>query len=191
MGRLLFSSEDMKNILLESTRLFLRRPEVEDQVSLEQIFCNPDMMRYLGDVWNPDKVTEVNQEWHDDWGVERRWSGVLVKKDTLEVIGTAGLTENTLIDEIGFELSWLVLPEHQKQGFANEITTALLHFAFDGLGAERIVAETHPRNPASNRIFKKFGFECLGECHHQYDDLPGFETQVLWALTRESWRNKT
>lgn len=182
----------MENILLKSNKLLLRRPEVEDQTSLERVFCDPQMMRYLGgEVWDSVKVTEVIQEWHDDWGVERRWSGVLVKRDTQEVIGTAGLTENTLTDEAGFELSWFVLPEHQKQGFASEITSTLLRFAFDNLGAERVVAETHPENPASNRVLEKLDFECLGERHHKYDDLPGFETQVLWAMSRERWHEKT
>ncbi len=181
----------MKNILLESKRLILRRPEAEDQINLEHVFCNPDMMHYLGEVWNPEKVAEVIQEWHDDWGVERRWSGVLVNKDTLKVIGTAGLTENTLTDEAGFELSWFVLPEHQKQGFASEISGAILRFAFDDLGTERVAAETHPENPASNRVLEKLGFECLGERHHQYDDMLGFDTQVLWRLTRERWHKKT
>lgn len=181
----------MKNILLESNRLLLRRPEAGDQTCLEQVFCDANMMRYLGEVWNADKVAEVIQDWREDWGVERRWSGVLVKKDSQEIIGTAGLTENTLADEAGFELSWFVLPEHQKQGLASEITDALLRFAFDDLKAERVVAETHPENPASNRVLEKLGFECLGERHHQYDDLPGFDVQVLWALTRKSWRKKT
>jgi ribosomal-protein-alanine N-acetyltransferase len=180
----------MENILLKSNRLLLRRPEAGDQTSLEWVFCDPDMMRYLGEVWDSDKVAEVIQEWHNDWGVEHRWSGVLVKRDTPEIIGTAGLTENTLADEAGFELSWFVLPEHQKQGLASEITDALLRFAFNDLGAERVVAETHPENPASNRVLEKLGFECLGERHHQYDDLPGFDTQVLWALTREHWHRK-
>ena len=54
-----------------------------------------------------------------------------------------------------------MVPEHQRQGYAAEVTRELLRFAFDGLGADRVIAERH----------------------HTYDYLPGFETQVLWALT--------
>ena len=81
-----------------------------------------------------------------------------------------------------------MLPEHQRQGFATEITHELLRFAFDDVGAERVLAETHPDNPASNSVLEKLGFECLGERRHTYDHLPGFEAQVLWGTTRGSWR---
>jgi len=168
---------------LESTRLLFRRPEAGDQAALERIFCNPDMMRYLGGLWTPEQVADAITEWHGDWGVERRWSGTLVSKGNGEVIGTAGLTENTLPDDPGFELSWFILPEHQRQGFAAEITTRLLHFAFTNLGAARVVAETHPDNPASNGLLKKLGFTCLGERHHIYDDLPEFKIQMFWAIS--------
>ena len=41
------------------------------------------MMRYLGGTWTPDKVAEALQEWHEDWGVDNRWYGVLERKGTL------------------------------------------------------------------------------------------------------------
>jgi ribosomal-protein-alanine N-acetyltransferase len=182
---------NLRHILVESDRLLIRRPAEGDNRCLERLFCDPAMMRYLGGVWTPHKVAEALQEWRKEWGVNNRWYGVLLRKDTGEPIGTAGMTENTIPGEPGLELSWFVLPEHQKQGFATEITHELLRFAFDGLGIERVVAETHPDNPASNRVLAKLCFECFGERQHRYDYLPGFETQTLWALTRRGWQQAT
>jgi len=169
-------------ILLETQRLHLRRPEASDQPILERIFCNADMMRYLGGPWTASQTAEVLAEWHADWGIEHRWTGILVRKDSLTSIGTAGITENTIEGEAGCELSWFVLPEYQHQGYASEITRALLCFAFETLNAPRVLAETHPGNPATNRLLEKLGFTNLGERHHAYDDLPGFDTQVLWEI---------
>lgn len=176
------------HILVESARLLLRQPEPGDQPALERIFCNPEMMRYMGSVWDVEKVKEVIQEWHDIWGMDHIWCGVLVKKDTLAVIGTAGVSENTLTGEAGLELSWFVRPEYQRQGFATEITRALLRVVYVELDGRRVVAETHPQNPASNQVLARLHFTCLGERHHAYDDLPGFDTQMLWELTREAWQ---
>ncbi len=71
---------------------------------MERVFCDLEMMRYLGEPWTPAQVTEVLREWREGWGVHHRWSGVLVRKDTGELIGTAGITEDTIPDEPGFEL---------------------------------------------------------------------------------------
>ncbi len=219
----------MSHVLVESERLLVRRPEDSDRGLLERIFCDPEMMRYLGSPWTPDTVAETLWEWHDEWGVEKRWSGVLLRRDTRtpgrtssatgepapgragaatgepaseragaatggaspvrpgEPIGTAGLTDGTVAGEPGLELSWFVLPEQQRQDFAAEITGALLRFAFEEVGAERVLAETHPQNPAANRVLRKLGFVCLGERRHAYDYLPNFETQVLWTFTRDAW----
>jgi RimJ/RimL family protein N-acetyltransferase len=144
-------------------------------------------MRHLGGVWAPDKVADALGEWREQWGVGGRWYGALLRRESLEAIGTAGVTKDTIPGEPGPELSWFVLPEHQGRGYATEITVALLHVAFEDLAAGRVLAETHPANPASNRVLEKVGFACLGERHHAYDYLPGFDRQVLWELSREDW----
>lgn len=179
------------NVLGETDRLLIRRPEIGDSQELERVFCDPTMMRYLGSTWTPNKVAEALRWWFENWGVKNCWYGILLKKDTLESIGMAGFTENTIQGEPGLELSWFVFPEHQGRGFATEITNKLLDFGFDDLGAERVVTETHPENLAANRVLEKLGFECLGERQHKYDYLPEFETQVLWALTRGNWQQET
>jgi RimJ/RimL family protein N-acetyltransferase len=179
---------DPDDVLAESARLLMRRPWPGDRPDLERVFCDPAMMLHLGGVWTVGKVADAVQEWRDDWGVGQRWSGVLVRTDSREPIGTAGLTRDTVPGEPGMELSWFVLPAHQGRGFATEISEALVRIAFDGLGAARVVAETHPHNVAANRVLEKLGFTSQGERHHSYDYLPGFKTQVLWALEREARR---
>ena len=173
---------------IESNKLLIRRPEGGDNKILEMLFCDSETMHYMGGVWTPDKVAEALEWWHENWGVNNCWYGILLIKDTLESIGTAGFTESSIPNEPGLELSWFVLPQYQRQGFATEITTELIRFAFDDLKAKRLVAETHPDNPASKKVLEKLHFECLGERQHSYDYLPGFDKQVLWALAQEKWQ---
>ena len=178
----------MWTVLTETDRLLIRRFEAGDEQLLARIFCDPGMMRYLGGPWDAPQLAEALQEWRGDWGVANRWHGMLVRKDTAQAVGTAGIAADTLRDEPGVELTWFVLPEHQGRGYAGEISRALLRLAFDGLGAERVVAETHPDNPAANRLLHRLGFTCLGERRYQYEDLPGFDRQAVWALTRQTHR---
>ncbi len=171
------------SIVIRSERLFIRQPEMSDMDLAEQLYCDPVMMRYLGKTWKPDQVAGVLKMWHDNWGKDNRWYGILCLDVSGEPIGMAGVTGNTLPGEPGFELSWFILPRYQKHGYASEITGRLVDFVFHESGGNRIVCETHPENPAANRVLKKLGFTNLGERHHHYDDLPDFDTQVLWELT--------
>ncbi len=168
------------SILIESHRLILKQLLPEHHSFLETIFCDPKMMFFLGESWKPNQVTEALQEWHQEWGKDNRWFGMLIRKDNHLPIGTAGIALNTIEDEPGYELSWFILPEYQNSGYASEITLRLIKFVFNELQGKRILAETHPHNPASNHLLKKLGFKNLGERHHNYEDLPGFDTQVLW-----------
>lgn len=179
------------NILLESIRLVLRRVEEEDQAVLARLFCDVEMMHYLGGTWSLDQVRQTLQEWHDEWGINNYWYGTLVRKDTSEAIGIAGFTENTNPDEPGLEVSWFIVPEQQRKGFATEITRGILEFAFEHQRRERVFAETHPENIAANRVLEKLGFINLGERSHTYDFLPGFERQVIWEYRRSNWTRQS
>lgn len=175
------------NILLDSSRLILRRVEERDRALLERLFCDAEMMRHLGGTWDADQLSETLQEWHDEWGIQNYWYGVLARKDTLEDIGIAGFTVNMNPDEDGLEFSWFILPEQQRKGFATEITHGILEFAFEYLRIDRVFAETHPDNIASNRVLEKLGFMNDGERNHTYDFLPGFDKQVIWEYRRSDW----
>ena len=177
-------------ILLTTNRLILHRVEKEDQKLLEHLFCDANMMYYLGGTWSLDQVVETLQEWHDEWGIHNYWYGTVVRRDTAEAVGIAGFTENTNPDEPGLEFSWFIVSEQQKQGFATEITLGMLEFAFEHLSSNRVFAETHPENIASNRVLEKVGFVPVGERNHQYDFLPGFTKQVIWEYKRSSWVRK-
>jgi RimJ/RimL family protein N-acetyltransferase len=175
------------SILIQTERLFLKRPRSADLDFITRIFCDEGIMRYLGKAWDRQQAEDSLLEWRDNWGKENNWYGVMVKKEGGARVGMAGFSSNTIPDEPGLELSWFVLPVYQGQGFASEITRALLDFAFTRAGAELVLAETHPDNPASNRVLEKLGFACLGKREHTYDFLPDFTTQVLWAMPKLQW----
>ena len=84
------------NLKIESDRLFIRRIEDRDFETLIPLFCDPDMMYYLGGVWTVEQSREALQEWRAYWGIDQRWYGSLVQKEDAAVIGTAGFTLDTL-----------------------------------------------------------------------------------------------
>ncbi len=177
-------------ILLETQRLSLRRINDNDQELFKLLFCDPGMMYYMGEPWTPEQVEEARLEWRDEWGKNNYYYGVMVRKDSRAAIGIAGISEDTNPEEPGIEFSWFILPEHQKNGFAAEITKAIMEFVFEVLKKERLFGETHPENPGSNEVLRKLNFRNVGERNHKYDDLPEFNRQVVWEFNREDWENR-
>jgi RimJ/RimL family protein N-acetyltransferase len=57
--------------------------------------------------------------------------------------------------------SWVGLA-HQGQGIGTEMRAAVLHFAFDGLGALRAETSAFPDNEASLRVTSALGYEADG-----------------------------
>jgi len=173
--------------LVQTDRLYLRRPQPGDLDFMIGIFCDENMMRYLGGTGDRQQTEDSLLEWRGNWGKDKNGYGVMMKKEDGAPVGMAGFSNDTIPDEQGLELSWFVLPQFQGLGFATEITRALLDFAFEQACAGRVLAETHPENPASNRVLEKLGFACLGKREHTYDFLPDFTTQVLWEMPRLQW----
>ena len=175
-------------ILLDSKRLYLRRLEKDDLHLLTRLFCDPHMMHYLGGTWTFDLVTETLHEWQAEWGRNNYYYGALVRKDSSQPIGIAGFTENTIPDEPGLEFSWFILPEHQRQGFATEITREILAYAFEQIKIDRVLAQTHPENLASSRVLARSSFVKIDSKTNHYDFLPGFDQQALWEHKRADWK---
>jgi ribosomal-protein-alanine N-acetyltransferase len=182
--------ENTPDFLLETKRLSLRRISDNDQELFKMLFCDPVMMRYLGEPWTLDQANEAHQEWRDEWGKKNYYYGVIVRKDTRAAIGIAGISEDSNPEEPGIEFSWFVHPEHQGNGYATEITVAIMKFVFDVLKKDRLFGETHPENPGSNEVLRKLHFRNVGERNHKFNDLPDFNRQVVWEFTRKDWDNR-
>ena len=176
-------------ILFETERLILRRVESADTDLFPRLFCEPEMMKYLGEVWSQKTAIETLQEWQQEWGKDNYYYGVIVRKEDQQAIGIAGITEDTNPEEKGIEFAWFVLPEFQGMGYASEVTRAIMKFVFEELKKERLFGETHPENPASNRVLEKLGFKLKGEYQRSIDYLPEFDRQVIWEFNRADWKN--
>ena len=77
------------------------------------------------------------------WAVERKSDG--------ELLGFCGIkiadTEGSPVEGV-FEIGWRLREDAWGQGYAKEAAIASLDFAFDTLGAERVVALTFTGNEA-------------------------------------------
>ena len=83
--------------------------------------------------------------------------------------------------------SWLGLP-YQGKGIGREMRSAVLHLAFDGLGAQRAESEAFHDNQASNRVSQALGYERNGTSWATRKGAPA--PLARYVLTRERWMER-
>ncbi len=80
--------------------------------------------------------------------------------------------------------SWLSA-DHRGRGLGHEMREAVLHFAFDGLGAKEATSDAFVDNHGSNAISRGLGYEPDGSDRATRQGEP--TPLNLWRLTRHTW----
>lgn len=144
---------------LETERLRLRRWCDSDLAELARLNADLRVVRYLTPGGRPLSTAETaaqlerfRRHWADHgfgiWAAEERATGRLV--------GRIGLSYHRLWPGEP-EVGWKLDPDVWGRGYATEGGRASLGYAFQVLGAPRVVSIVHPANRASVRVIERLG----------------------------------
>ncbi len=169
--------------VLETPRLLLRAPTVEDFPAWRDNMADPDTMRFLGGVVSP------HMAWRNMMTVAGAWAlgGVsmfsVIEKSSGRWIGRLGpwRPEGWPGDEIG----WALARSAEGQGYATEGARAAMDFAFEVLGWEACIHSIAAENTASIAVALRLGSTHMGQA-----TLPSpiDKTIELYGQTRAEWR---
>jgi [ribosomal protein S5]-alanine N-acetyltransferase len=102
-----------------------------------------------------------------------------------DFVGYGGIKHTEVEGRDQIELAYAITSEHQRKGFATEISIAALKRAFDTMHLDRIVAFTLPHNKASRAVMEHCGFTYNRDIIHA--NLP----HVLYTLSACDFAQKT
>jgi RimJ/RimL family protein N-acetyltransferase len=83
--------------------------------------------------------------------------------------------------------SWLV-DDQRGRGLGHEMRDAILHLAFDGLGAKEASSDAFVDNHGSNAISRDLGYEPNGSDWATRQGEPALLNR--WRLTRDNWEQR-
>ncbi|HZI46401.1 MAG TPA: GNAT family N-acetyltransferase [Pyrinomonadaceae bacterium] len=146
-------------IVLETERLILRHLDPDTDVDfILRLVSEPPFIRYIGDkgvrtlddarryiVDGPLKSYEING--YGLYKVELKSEGT--------AIGMCGLVKRDTLPEA--DIGFAFLQSYWKQGYAYESAAAVMIYARENLGMDRILAITTPDNVASGTLLNKIG----------------------------------
>ena len=155
-------------VYLETERLRLRRFTLEDMDNLLELDSDSEVRRYLDMPVAPAREDAQQtltrfRAWYDKpepygfWALEEKASG-----DFIGWFHFRPHRPNPEELELGYRLKKAVW----GQGYATEMSRALLHWGFVELQLLRIVATTLQANAASRRVMEKIGLKLEADYLH-------------------------
>ncbi|AZS83107.1 N-acetyltransferase [Streptomyces griseoviridis] len=179
-------------MLLETSRLVLRRFRPDDAPALSAYRSDPAVARFQG--WTApvslDSAAALVEEFAAGDPDRPGWFQYAIEeKAEGRLVGDLGvrLHENLMQADLGFTLAG----DRQGRGYASEAVRAVLDDLFGSRGLRRVSAECDARNTRSARLLERVGFELEGR-RPAFTWLKGEWTDdLLFGLLADRWQRLT
>ncbi|WP_299455817.1 GNAT family N-acetyltransferase [uncultured Microscilla sp.] len=164
----------MKKIL-ETKRCYIREFVEGDVELIYQMNSDPEVMKYITDgkpqtyEYSKKRTLYFINEYYSKYPGLGMWA--VVRKAGDQLMGWVCLKhlDNQDLIEIGYRL----IKEHWGQGYATEVSQALVHYGFTEVSLDKIVGIASEDNVKSQYILQKIGLTFLKKAYY-------YETNVVF-----------
>jgi RimJ/RimL family protein N-acetyltransferase len=167
-------------IILETKRLVLRHQIIRDLDALWQLYCDPEIIRYIPDAPRSREEAKEELEWHMNGHPRFPELGLwaTIHKETGKFIGRCGLLPWTIDERQEVEVAYTIARNYWGQGLATEAAQAILNYGFEQLNLSRLVSLIDSENIASQKVAEKIGMTFEKEAR---DELGPF---LIYSIAR-------
>lgn len=142
--------------ILETDRCVIKETSSDDLDEFYRIYADPDITRFTEDLMERSEEEKYTENYRDlIYEIYGHGIWTVVKKDTGEIIGRAGLDERAGFDTP--ELGFVIGKPRQNQGYAYEVCSAILAWAAEN-DIHEIMSLTEKENTKAVNLLKKLGF---------------------------------
>ena len=144
-------------IILQSSRLYVRRYTIDDVEMFYALNGDPELMQYIRPAMNFEqskKFLEENIQFYEMHPMLGRWA--LVTKSNDQIVGSLSLLP--LPNSSDAHIGYVLFKPYWGFGFAAEIVKAGIEYAFDELQMNTLTAITYAQNAASQKVLLRNGF---------------------------------
>lgn len=147
-------------VAIETPRLRLRQFTLEDADALERVLGDPIAMEWYPSPYSREGVESWINRNIEHYGREGHGLWAMVVKSTGEMIGDCGCVIQEIDGRKEIEIGYHVRRNLWGNGYATEAAAACMQYAFERLGAERVISIIRPENRNSRRVAEKNGLMC-------------------------------
>ena len=168
--------------VIETARLVLRAPTLDDEETMFRIASDPLVAKYLGRAPRTREKTREKLVKVIDGirsGTTIVW--ILVDRESGAHVGSACLwnwDEHSSRAEVGYELA----PPWWGRGLVTEAMTPILRVAWERMKLHSVEGQVHPENAGSIRVLEKLGFVREAYFRENHFNGQGFEDTAVYSL---------
>jgi RimJ/RimL family protein N-acetyltransferase len=174
------------DLRIETPRLLLRPPRIEDLDAWAEMMTDEETARYIGGTMPRSLTWRALMTMIGSWHAHGFAMFSVIEKSTGRWIGRVGpwMPEGWPGPEIG----WAIVRDCWGRGYAPESASAAADWAFDTLGWTTMIHSIAPGNVPSQRVAAKLGSRLLGPgrlpAPYQHDPVD------LWGQSRSEWQQR-
>jgi [ribosomal protein S5]-alanine N-acetyltransferase len=168
---------------LHTGRLVLRQLKLDDASSLFDVLSDEQVMHF----WSSGPHKDIDETrnyigWNADSTADHVcWA---ITQDGMIAVGWVILLPRR---SNNFELGYILGRDQWRNGYVYEAVRAVIDFAFERIGARRIMADTDPENIASVCLLEKLGFQREGHLREEWETHIGIRDSLIFGLLRSEW----
>ena len=156
------------HIILETSRLYLRKIQKNDDILISEILQDIDVMYAWEHAFSNDEVADWINE--NRMRYERDGYGywAVIHKMSERLIGVCGLLKEQADYENYVGLGYIFNKDYWGRGYALESASACVDYAFHTLKVKELTAQIRPNNLPSRKVAEKLGMEVKKEFIKRY-----------------------
>ncbi len=172
--------------LLETTRLILRVPRVEDFERYAELHADEQATRYIGGPLSRAAAWRKFLQMPGAWMLQGFAMFSVLDKASGRWLGQLGPWRPE--GWPGNEMGWSFHPDAWGRGYATEAARVAMDWAFEVLGWESVIHCIDPANLPSQRLAQRIGSRKLGpgRLPPPHEDAP----VEIWSQTRVEWYSR-
>jgi RimJ/RimL family protein N-acetyltransferase len=172
---------------LETERLYLRPPQLEDAPAVRELVSDERIARMTLNIPHPypedGAITWIQRILSSD--NSNAYPRMIERKDDDTLVGHIGMgiTPRHNRAEVGY---WVGVP-YWGRGYATEALSAMIDFGFSQLSLHRITGQYYVSNPASGRVMEKVGMIFEGTLRDHVRRGKEYKTLGVRGILRQDW----
>jgi RimJ/RimL family protein N-acetyltransferase len=172
------------DIHIETNRLILRVPRIEDFDRYAELLADEDACRYIGGHMPRAAAWRRFLQMPGAWTVQGFAMFSVLEKSNGRWLGQAGPWKPE--GWPGNEVGWSFHPDAWGKGYATEAAAAAIDWAFDNLGWDAVIHCIDPANAPSQALARRLGSrnQGPGRMPAPYENSP----TDIWGQSRNDWQ---